>query len=255
MSNDTLLGAVSEAAHIAGTFALRSYGKAHTVRTKTDGSAVSAADVGAEEAVRVWIAERFPGDSLLGEEMGETMRGARRWIIDPIDGTISFLRRVPLWGSLVAVAEGDTVLAGAIYCPVVDEMVCAARGEGCWWNGARTRVSEVGQLDRATVLTSAGTTGDDVRARGWRALADAASVSRTWGDCYGYLLVATGRAEVMVDPVLNDWDSVALAPIIEEAGGVFTDWSGRATAFGGSAIASNAMLARESRALLGSGAS
>lgn len=167
MTNRSLLDAVREAAAVAGAYAMRTYGKEQTIRSKADGSVVSASDVGAEEAVRAWIAERFPHDSILGEETGETRRGTRRWIVDPIDGTISFLRRVPLWGSLVAVAEGETVLAGAICCPATDEIVCAAIGEGCWWNGVRTRVSEVADLDRATVLTSAAGTGADAsRGRG-----------------------------------------------------------------------------------------
>ena len=255
MRNATLLEAVCEAARVAGSHALARYGKDVTVRTKTDGSAVSDADVGAEEAVRAWIGERFPDDGIVGEELGTT--GAdrkRRWIVDPIDGTTSYLRRVPLWGTLVAVAEADTVLAGAIYCPAVDEMVGAAAGEGCWWNGARARVSDVAELSDATVLTSAATHADDEERGGrWRALAAKARVARTWGDCYGYLLVATGRAEVMADPVLKPWDSAALAPVIAEAGGVFTDWSGRATGLGGSAIASNARLARACRALLEAG--
>ena len=111
---------------------------------------------------------------------------------------------------------------------------------GCWWNGARCRVSDVATLREATVLTTderfAG------RRRAARRLAEAggrAAVSRTWGDCYGYLLVATGRAEVMIDGSSRPWDAAALMPIIEEAGGVFTDWTGTRTAFGGSAMATN----------------
>jgi len=252
--NGSLLEAVADVAHVAGEVALRSYGKSVTVRTKDDGSLVSDADVAAERAARAWIAERFPDDAILGEELGETIgkgKGMRRWIIDPIDGTTSFLRRVPLWGTLIAVAEGETILAGAIHCPAVGEIVCAAVSQGCWWNGARARVSDVGNMAQAAVLTSTVRIGDASRAEGWRALGRSARVVRTWGDCFGYLLVATGRAEVMVDPVLKPWDVAALVPTITEAGGVFTDWSGRTTAFGGSAIATNAALATESRALLG----
>ena len=127
----------------------------------------------------------------------------------------------------------------------------AARGEGCWWNDARCRVSDVAALDQATVLTT------DERFRhapprevGWLALVERAQVSRSWGDCFGYLLVATGRAEVMLDPAMSAWDSAALQPVIEEAGGTFTSWEGERTAFGGSAIAMNAALAEQARALL-----
>src|SRR5205085_11284197 len=137
---------------------------------------------------------------------------------------------VPLWGTLVACARGENILAGAIYCPAVQDMLVAARGEGCWWNGTRASVSQVGTLREATVLTT-----DErfasrpARRDAWRALAREARIARTWGDCYGYLLVATGRAEVMVDGKMSHWDSAALLPILAEAGGVFTDWSGRVT--------------------------
>jgi fructose-1,6-bisphosphatase/inositol monophosphatase family enzyme len=156
-----------------------------------------------------------------------------------------------LWGSLVALCEGEHVLAGAAYFPAVEELVAAAPGAGCWWNGSRCHVSKVDVLAEATVLT----TDERFRERperraGWLELSHAASVSRTWGDCFGYLLVATGRAEVMCDPILSPWDAAALQPIVEESGGVFTDWSGIPTAFGGSAIATNRALANDVRAVL-----
>ena len=247
-----LLEAVQEAARVAGRVAMRHYRSTFVVETKADGSPVSIADREAETAVRDWIARRFPGDGIEGEEFGVSRTDARRkWIIDPIDGTKTFVRGVPLWGTLIAIIEGTDVLAGAIFCPAVDEMVAAAPGEGAWWNGARCFVSKVGRIDRATVLTSSDYgSGDEARRDAWRALSDRASVSRTWGDCYGYVLVATGRADVMADPRMAVWDAAPLLPVIEEAGGVFTDWSGARTVFGGSAIATNAALAEETRALL-----
>ena len=157
----------------------------------------------------------------------------------------------PVW----AVAEGSTVLAGAAYFPAVGELVVAAPGQGCWWNGASCRVSDVASLNSATVLTTDERFPKSAsRREGWRDLAARASISRTWGDCFGYLLVATGRAEAMVDAVANPWDLAAILPIVQEAGGVFTDWSGAATAFGGSAIATNGSLARVVRETLGAGA-
>jgi histidinol-phosphatase len=177
--------------------------------------------------------------------MGETPgTSGRKWVIDPIDGTKTFVRGVPLWGSLVALVEGERVLAGAAYFPAVDELVAAAPGQGCWWNGQRAQVSACSTLAGATALiTDDRTFRRDSLLDGWRALAGDAAIVRTWGDCYGYLLVATGRAEVMVDPIVNPWDAACFQPIIEEAGGVFTDLDGKRSAFNGSAIASNAALA------------
>lgn len=247
-----LMIAAEAVARLAGDVALRHYRSRLAVEWKADGSEVTAADREAELAARAWIERNFPEDGIMGEEHGVTRRDARRrWLIDPIDGTRTYVRGVPLWGTLVALAEGDDVLVGAAYFPAVGEMLVAGSGEGCWWNGARCAVSPVGEVSRATVLAT-----DERfaiapgRRVAWRELADRAAVSRSWGDCYGYLLVATGRAEVMVDPILSPWDSAVLLPLIEEAGGVFTDWEGTRTAFGGSAIATNRALAAPVRDIL-----
>jgi histidinol-phosphatase len=254
---DDRVAPAAELARITGIVAMRHYRSRLTVETKADGSPVTVADRAAEEAARAWVRTRFPEDGILGEELGEERPGARRrWIIDPIDGTKSFVRGAPLWGSLVALCEGDQVLAGAAYFPAVEELVAAAPGAGCWWNGSRCQVSSVAALAEATVLTTDERFSERPDRRdGWLALSHAASVSRTWGDCFGYLLVATGRAEVMCDPIMSPWDAAALQPIIAEAGGVFTDWTGAATAFGGSAIATNRALADDVRAVLAPGAS
>jgi histidinol phosphatase-like enzyme (inositol monophosphatase family) len=231
---------------------MRHYRTSLAVESKADGSPVTIADRDAEAAVREWIARRFPDDGVEGEELGVSRADARRrWVIDPIDGTKTFVRGVPLWGTLVAVVEGDDVLAGAAFFPAVDEMVVAAVGEGMWWNDARCHVSRIDRLDRATVLTTDERFPDDPDKRSaWRRLSERAMVVRTWGDCFGYMLVATGRADVMADGRMSAWDAAALKPIIEEAGGVFTDWTGARTAFGGNAIATNALLASTTRELL-----
>lgn len=251
-TQSSLLEAVVEAARLAGTAALAHFGARIDVETKPDGSPVTIADREAEQVVRDWIERRFPADGIVGEELGSVrLEARRRWIVDPIDGTKSFVRGVPLWGSLIAICDGDTVLAGASFFPAIDDVLAAAIGEGCWLNGARCAVSTVSSVHRATVLTTDERfplTPD--RRAGWRRLADNAAVARSWGDCYGYLLVASGRAEVMLDGILSDWDAAALYPAIVEAGGVFTDCAGRHTAFGRSAVATNAALARECRALL-----
>ena len=250
--SSTLLNAVEEVTRLAGDTALRYYRDRPAVETKADGSPVTVADREAERVSREWIASRFPDDAILGEELGSRAgKSGRRWLIDPIDGTKSFVHGVPLWGSLVAVCMDDVVLAGGVYCAAAGEMLVAAEREGCWHNGARAKVSSVATIAESTVLT----TGLDFtrrpeRAAGWRRLSEAAHIARTWGDCYGYLLVATGRAEVMTDAIVAEWDTAAVQRCVVEAGGVFTDWEGKATAFGGSGIATNALVADEVRRIL-----
>jgi histidinol phosphatase-like enzyme (inositol monophosphatase family) len=254
VSGALILEAAAEVARVAGDVALRHFRAGIAVETKRDGTPVTVADRAAEQAARDWLRARFPEDGILGEEFGEERPGARRrWVLDPVDGTKTFVRGVPLWGSLVAVHEGETVLAGAIYCPAVGELVAAAPGAGCWLNGSRCAVSAVSHLGAATILTTdehfiGRPRGADV----WPALAARVALSRSWGDCYGYLLVATGRAELMTDAVLSPWDAAPLFPVITEAGGVCTDWRGAATPFSGAGVvATNAALATEIRAALG----
>ncbi|MDB4879337.1 MAG: histidinol-phosphatase [Gemmatimonadetes bacterium] len=248
----SILEAAIDLARLTGDIALSHYRSNLVVETKQDGSPVTAADRAAETAAREWVRRRFPADGILGEEFGEERPEApRRWVIDPIDGTKSFVRGVPLWGSLVALCEGERVLAGVAYFPAVAELVAAAPGEGCWWNGSSCQVSRVHGVDAALVMTTDERFAErPERAAGWQRVSRTAGVSRTWGDCFGYLLVATGRAEGMFDPILSPWDAAALQPIVTEAGGVFTDWDGRPSAFGGSAVATNAALAVPLRSLL-----
>lgn len=250
--SESYLDAVTTVAKLAGDFAMSHYGKNLAVDIKKDGSPVTVADRGAEERARAWIEKHFPEDGILGEEFGDVRPAARRrWILDPIDGTKSFVRQVPLWGTLVAVAEGENVLAGCAYFPAIAEIIAAAAGEGCLWNGVRCRVSSTATIAESTLLIT-----DDRfaerpdRAAAWHKLASKAAVARTWGDCYGYLLLATGRAEVMLDDIVAPWDVAALYPIVTEAGGAFTDWRGRDTAFGGDVIATNAVLAKPVRDIL-----
>jgi histidinol-phosphatase len=247
-----LLDFAVEVAWRAGRATLAHYQTGVRAETKPDDSPVTAADHDAERIVRDLLTARFPRDGIVGEEFGEERSGAsRRWIVDPIDGTRSFVRGVPLYGVMLALEdEGDAVL-GVIHFPALDETVYAARGAGCWWNGRRAIVSDTTHLSHAFGLTT------DVeniyrtdRGRGWDMLRSRVSEWRTWGDCYGYALVATGRADFMLDPILSVWDAAAVAPIIDEAGGVFTDWDGEPGYRNGSVIATNAALARDIRAIL-----
>ncbi len=252
MSNSTYMQAAGEVARLAGEIALTHYRQKVDVETKHDGSPVTIADRAAETAARQWIGKKFPNDGILGEEFPDVRPDSiYRWIIDPIDATKSFLRDVPLWGTLVAVAQGNEIIAGAAFFPAVSEIIVAGDGCGCWWNDERARVSTVSELSQAMILTSVAPFSSDLALTArWNELARSVAAARTWGDCFGYLMVATGRAEVMADPVLSSWDIAAFLPIIREAGGIVTDFRGDVTAFGGSAIATNGALADRVRSSL-----
>ena len=241
--------AVSEVVRIAGDIAFSHYRQKPAIETKLDGTPVTVADRAAETAAREWIERRFPDDGILGEEFPDVRASARRrWIIDPIDGTKSFVGEVPLWGTLVAVADGDEIIAGAAFFPATEELIVAANGCGCWLNGSRCQVSSVSDLAAATLLTSQSPfSADEIASSRWGQLEERALISRTWGDCFGYMMVAAGRAEVMADPRLSAWDIAPFLPIIREAGGTITDFAGSVTAFGGSAIATNLALGPEVR--------
>jgi histidinol phosphatase-like enzyme (inositol monophosphatase family) len=222
------------------------------VERKSDASPVTIADRSAEQLLRERIAAAFPPDGVLGEEFGETAgTSGFTWILDPIDGTKSFISGVPLYGTLVAVEHEGRSLAGVVYIPGLDEGVFASAGNGTWhFRGSdqprRCHVSKRPRLaDGLFVTSQVDTFVKRGAARALNALESAAYISRTWGDCYGYLLVATGRAEVMVDPILNVWDAAAMQPIIEEAGGTFTDWQGQPTIHAGEAIATNGLVLDE----------
>ena len=198
----------------------------------------------AEQLIRGRVEERYPEHSILGEEYGESNAGARvRWIVDPIDATRSFMRGVPLYGVLIGIEIDGEPAVGVAHFPALGETVAAGRGLGCTWNGAPCRVSKVNRIEDAVVLT---TDVERILSRpegpGWRRLQQRASFSRTWGDCYGHALVATGRAEVQVDPVMAPWDAGPFLTIVTEAGGRFTTREGEATIHGGSGISTNGIL-------------
>jgi len=222
------------------------------VERKSDNSPVTEADRRAEQLLRSRISDAFPGDAILGEEFGEQAGNSRfRWILDPIDGTKSFICGVPLYGTLVGVEHEGTSVIGVIDIPALDECVYAAADHGAWYVKADAeprpaRVSARASLADGLFVTSQI---DSYAERGaldaYFALERTAYITRTWGDAYGYLLVATGRAEVMVDPIVNVWDTAALGPVIEEAGGALTDWQGRPTSHGGEAIGCNRLVLDE----------
>jgi histidinol phosphatase-like enzyme (inositol monophosphatase family) len=231
-----------------GTLAL--FGSsALAVDFKSDQSPVTQADRRAEEQMRRAIERRFPEDGILGEEFGLIEgRSGFRWVLDPIDGTKSFVAGVPLYGTMVGLEYQGRAVAGVVYFPPLDQMVFASRGEGCWTVcGAgpprRATVSRQTELASARlVLTDSRSFQNRVAANTLGDLQQVVHQVRTWGDCYGYYLVATGRAELMIDPKLQVWDAVPVQPIIEEAGGVFCDWQGRACTDSGDALAANRQL-------------
>ena len=241
-----LLDVAIDAAYVAGRGALAHFNTGVAVERKADDSPVTIADRHAEQVIRGRIARFFPTHPVLGEEAGVTpgTDADYRWIVDPIDGTKSFVLGVPLFGVLVACEVRGQVDVGVVYLPALDEMVAAGAGLGCTWNGRRARVSDVATLEDAAVLNT-----NPVRALNrsdaFERLAGRARVFRGWGDCYGYVLVATGRAEVMLDPAMNPWDCAPMLPILREAGGHFSDWQGNQTIWGPDAVATNAALAGE----------
>jgi histidinol-phosphatase len=222
----------------AGEMTLRWFRSADlAVDTKADGTPVTAADRAAERLVRERIADRFPDDGVLGEEEPELLgRSGRRWIVDPIDGTKAFTRGVPLYSTLLALHDQDGPALGVIGLPALGQAVYAGRGLGCWSDGRPARVSETSTLDGAYLTTSGYSNWPD---RALLAVKHAGCALRTWGDGYGYALVAAGRVDAMVDPEVDLYDVAAMPVILTEAGGRFTTVDGREDAGGGSGVATN----------------
>jgi histidinol-phosphatase len=233
-----------ETAYQAGCVTLEYFNRGIRHDTKADGSPVTIADRKAEELVRAAVEQRFPTHAVLGEEYGLSRAGASlRWIIDPIDGTKAFIHGVPLYGVLLGLEIEGTVEVGVAYFPALNEMISAASGSGCWWNGRLARVSPVERLDEAVVcFTDVGSYWKNGRREPFERLGRQASIRAGWSDAYGYLLVASGRAEVALDPVMAVWDCGPFPPIFREAGGYFGDWKGNPTIYGGEALATNQAL-------------
>jgi histidinol phosphatase-like enzyme (inositol monophosphatase family) len=234
------LAFASELAVEAGEITLKYFRTDLAVESKSDDSPVTVADRETEHFLRDAIAAKFPDHGILGEEHGEINAGARwRWVLDPIDGTQAFIHGVPLYTTLIALeCSGEQVL-GVIHCPPLAETVAAAVGYGCTLNGAPCRVSDVEDIAQARLNV---TDYADLTRRHpafAAALLGKVRMARGWADAYSYLLVATGRAEIGLDPVMSLWDIAPLKPIIEEAGGKFTDFNNTPTVQTGNAIATN----------------
>lgn len=241
---NSLMEFAAELALGAGEITVRHFKKPFVAERKADNSFVTAADRESEKYLRARIEKAFPDDAILGEEEGaKTGRSGRRWIVDPIDGTYSFVHGVPLYGVLIGLEVDDEAILGVVNLPALNEIVCGARGVGCFWNGTPVRVSSTASLDGALLLaTDFGDCEQHGFGRAAEILQREVHARRTWGDAYGHVLVATGRADIMLDPIMNVWDCAPLLPILEEAGGTFTDWSGQRTIHGGNAISTNGAL-------------
>jgi histidinol-phosphatase len=237
-----LLDIAAEAAYVAGRKTLAHFNTGVEIEIKSDNTPVTLADREAEQSIRAIISKYFPTHSILGEEMGSTPGHADyRWIIDPIDGTKSFIHGVPLFGVLIGIEIRGMPTVGVCYHPATDEMLTAATGLGCHWNGRPAHVSEISDLSKATMICTSPPRAQK-RSDAYDRLEDIVGLSRSWGDCYGYTLVATGRAEIMLDPRMNPWDCAPFVPILTEAGGHFTTWQDEATIWGPDAVATNAGL-------------
>ncbi len=239
-----LLAFAVRIAHEAGAVTLQHFGGLVPHEAKEDGSPVTAADRQAEGLLRRRLRERFPAHAILGEEMGASAEEARvRWILDPIDATRSFMRGVPLYGVLIGVEVEGEPAVGVAHFPALQETVASGRGLGCTLNDTPCHVSQVARIEDALILTTdPAAILASVDGPGWSSLQGRAALARTWGDCYGHALVATGRAEAMVDPIMKPWDAGPFLTILTEAGGRFTTRDGDATIHGGSGVSTNGIL-------------
>jgi histidinol-phosphatase len=221
------------------------------VDTKPDSTPVSDADRSVEAAIRARLAERYPDDAVLGEEEGFAgdSASARRWVIDPVDGTKNFIRSVPVWATLIALEVDDQVAVGVVSAPALGIRWWGARGSGAWRLDAasagprRLQVSRVGSLADAS-LSYSSLTGWEEQARldGFLQLTREVWRTRAYGDFWSHCLVAEGAVDISAEPEVSHWDLAALQVIVEEAGGRFTDLDGTAGSDGGSVVVTNGLL-------------
>jgi len=218
---------------------LKYYQMSYDVEVKNDNSPVTIADREAEKFIRDKVMKVFPEHGIIGEEFGTYNNDAEfKWVLDPIDGTKSFISNTPLFGTLIALTKNNTPVLGCIYLPVTNEILIGNNRE-TRLNGKTVRMPEEISLENSIVLTTDLKDFSKYKPQaGFNRLVSACRLSRTWGDCFGYYLVATGKAHVMIDPVMSVWDKMALIPIIQGAGGAISDFHGNAPESGNSIVAS-----------------
>ncbi|MCA0359606.1 MAG: histidinol phosphate phosphatase [Armatimonadetes bacterium] len=217
-----------QAALSAGRSTLAHYQTGVGLELKGDLSPVTIADKNAEESIRQYLGGHFPGETILGEEQGLTGASDDRWVVDPIDGTKSFVTGVPLYATLLAYEQAGQPILGVCYFPALNELFYAEQGGGAFWNGRPIQATTETDL-RKLIIAHAGLNGllKYNRLRGLEHLSSLTMGTRTWCDAYGHMLVASGRAAAMIDPVVSRWDVSALLPILSEAGAVASTFAGR----------------------------
>lgn len=213
------------------------------IELKKDDSPVTIADHKAEEIMRNMIEAKFPDHGIIGEEFGSVRSDADYvWVLDPIDGTQAFARACPLFGTLICLTKNGHPILGAIHQPLLNQLLIG-NNETANLNGQKVRVSDTNDLENANLLCGYLKSPAELQnGVNWDKLINKIKTLHTWGDCYGYLLLATGNADITVDPVMNSWDLLALIPIIRGAGGIITDWQGNDPVKGSSIVASNPYL-------------
>lgn len=250
---DKVLDVAVEAARAAGDIALKYYRGGFEVTIKSDQSPVTQADREAEQVIIETLQAAFPDYGFLGEEFGARGNPEVRWIIDPIDGTRNFVRRVPIWAVLIALEERGEITVGVVLNPVTGDLYTARKGQGAFANGERIRVSVISQLKDAFLLHgSLNLIRQSGQWEGFVRLVDATQSQRGFGDYLDYLLLAEGKAEIALEVNVKPWDLAPVKLLVEEAGGRFTDYEGKSTIYSGTALATNGRLHREALALLSS---
>ncbi len=228
MDLEQLRDAAAGFARKAGQYTLQYFHDSFELVYKDDKTPVTNADREAERLLRQEIQRLYPDHGILGEEFEPVNPDHEvQWILDPIDGTRAFIHGVPLYTTLIGIVVDGDPKVGVIYAPVSDELCAAAEGHGAWLNEKKINVREDRTLEEATFLTTDITTpAKEGYADAFNTLVESTALHRTWGNAYGHLMVATGRADIMFDPILNIWDAAPLLPILREAGGRFTDVQG-----------------------------
>lgn len=239
-----LLEAAIEIADLGGKHTLKYFKKDVEVISKADDSPVTVADRETEQLIRKEILKRYPDHGIIGEEFGKTNPDSTiQWVLDPIDGTKSFIHGVPFYTTLIGIMIDNNPVVGIINAPALDELCAAASGHGATLNGKPCSVRETTELKEATFLVTEIRRFQEVgKEAEFQELMAATNLHRTWGDAYGHMMVAIGRADLMFDPLLNIWDAAALLPVLKEAGGIFSDTNGVETIHSGNGFSTNKAL-------------